>query len=169
MNANTEREDVGRVVFRNICDNYLYKYLIKRREQAFFVKEVQVENSSYCATLHELKNEYELEVNVKSALDAFEVRIWFFFGAVAFLYYSSESIFGCSCDDLRWKKIFKSDQFLDGNPKFRRGKICYSNRLIGHLSIFGKTLTQYANGIESTNLPTNFHLQLEVQQELPKS
>uniref|UniRef100_U9UP10 Uncharacterized protein n=1 Tax=Rhizophagus irregularis (strain DAOM 181602 / DAOM 197198 / MUCL 43194) TaxID=747089 RepID=U9UP10_RHIID len=40
---------------------------------------------------------------------------------------------------------------------------------LGHLSIFGKTLTQYANGIESTNLPTNFHHQLEVQQELPKS
>ncbi|CAG8708075.1 10146_t:CDS:2, partial [Funneliformis caledonium] len=41
--------------------------------------------------------------------------------------------------------------------------------LLGHLNVFGKMLTQYANRIESTNLPTNFHYQPEVQQELRES
>ncbi|CAB4424927.1 unnamed protein product [Rhizophagus irregularis] len=135
MNANTEREVVARVVFRNICDNYLYEYL---REQASFVKEVQVENSSYCATLHILKNEHEFEVNVKSALDAFEVE----------------------------KKSLKVTNFW---MEIQNLEDVIRTVSLGHLSIFGKTLTQYANGIESTNLPTNFHHQLEVQQELPKS
>ena len=103
MNANTEREVVARAVFKSKCDNYLYEYLIQRREQASFVKEIQVENSCYCATLLNLKNDHELGVNAKSALDAFEVEYLFFLGAVTFLYYSSKSIFGCSCDDLRFE------------------------------------------------------------------
>jgi len=84
---------------------------------------------------------------------------------------------------------------LDGNPKLRRGKKCYSNRLVGapqHIRENGKELewsnckriwivfaysntsfceqlTQYANGTESTNLPTSLRHKLEVQQELPGS
>ena len=100
MNANAEREIIAKAVFRSKRDNYLYEYLIQRRKQASFVKEIQVENSSYCASLHKLKKDHELGINVKSALDAFEVKDLFFLGAVAFLYYSSKSIFGCSCDDL---------------------------------------------------------------------
>ena|ERR1043166_4112660 len=103
MNANAEREIVAKAVFRSKCDNYLYEYLIRRSEQSSFVKEIQVENSSYCATLHKLKKDHELGVNVQSALDAFEVKGLFFLSAVAFLYYSSKSIFGCSCDDLRFE------------------------------------------------------------------
>ena len=100
MNANAEREIVAKAVFRSKRDNYLYEYLIQRREQASFVKEIQVKNSSYCASLHKLKKDHEFRVNVKSALDAFEVKDLFFLGAVAFLYYSSKSIFSCSCDNL---------------------------------------------------------------------
>ncbi|CAG8613909.1 8859_t:CDS:1, partial [Funneliformis caledonium] len=44
MNANTEREVIAKAVFRSKCDNYLYEYLIQRREQASFVKEIQVKN-----------------------------------------------------------------------------------------------------------------------------
>ncbi|CAI2178246.1 10189_t:CDS:2 [Funneliformis geosporum] len=102
MNANEEREVVAKAVLRSECDNHFYEYLIQRREQTSFVKEIQIENSCYCTTLLNLKNDHELGVNAKSALDAFE-------------------------------------------------------------------LTQYSNKIESTNLPTNFHHQREVQQELPES
>jgi len=49
MNANAEREIIAKAVFRSKRDNYLYEYLIQRRKQASFVKEIQVENSSYCA------------------------------------------------------------------------------------------------------------------------
>ncbi|RGB35449.1 hypothetical protein C1646_759366 [Rhizophagus diaphanus] len=133
MNANAEREAVARVVFRNICDNYLYEYLIKRREQASFVKEVQVENSSYCATLHKLKNEHELKVNVKSALDAFEVE----------------------------KKSLKVTNFWTEIQNLEEEKNVIRTASLGHLSVFGKTLAQYANEIESTNLPTNFQSDAE--------
>jgi hypothetical protein len=78
MNVNTEREVVAKAVLRSECDNYFYEYLIRRREQASFVKEIQIENSCYCITLLNLKNDHELGVNAKSALDTFEVKYLFF-------------------------------------------------------------------------------------------
>lgn len=73
-NAKEEREIAAKTVLRSKCDNYFYKYLVQRMEQASFVKEIQTENSSYCATLRNLKNDHELGVSAKSALDAFEVN-----------------------------------------------------------------------------------------------
>ena len=85
MNANTEREAVAKAVLRSECDNYFYEYLIRRREQASFVKEIQIENSCYCTTLLNLKNDHELGVNAKSALDAFEVKYLFFLAILIIL------------------------------------------------------------------------------------
>ncbi|CAG8677990.1 2215_t:CDS:1, partial [Paraglomus occultum] len=64
---------IVKAILRNYCDNYLYEYLIQRKEQASFTKENQLEHDGYLAKLHKLKNDCSLGDNAKIALDAFEV------------------------------------------------------------------------------------------------
>ncbi|CAG8480126.1 2246_t:CDS:2 [Ambispora gerdemannii] len=117
MNANTEKS--------------LPEPYSERREQASFVKEIQVENSSYCATLHKLKSDHELGVNVQSALDAFEAE----------------------------KKSSIVTNFWTEIQNLEEEKMLFEPPRWGTSTYSGKR----------TNLPTNFHQQPEVQQELRES
>ncbi|RHZ75001.1 hypothetical protein Glove_218g42 [Diversispora epigaea] len=185
MNAKREREMVIKAILRNECDNYLHEFLILRREQASFVKEIQAEHSSYYVLLLSLKNDRELEVNVKNALDTFEgfyqvkaSAVCLYDGLRFGLYPARASAASAVClyDGLRfglyparasamekkssdvtnfWKEVQKSDEEENA----------IRSASLGHLNIFGKTLTQYANEREGLieNISTNHHRKQEIE------
>ncbi|CAG8481015.1 7601_t:CDS:2 [Paraglomus occultum] len=136
--AKQEREIAVKAVLRSkvtiIFTNTLY-----RRKQASFVRESQAEHNDYYAKLHNnnLENDRELGEIAKKILNAFEME----------------------------KKVFRCYQLLEENPKFGRGEnaVRSASLSLGHLNIFGKTLSRYANAQEVT---TNRRRKLSTQQEL---
>ncbi|CAG8465483.1 23235_t:CDS:2 [Racocetra persica] len=142
MSADTkqEREVSIKAVLRSECDNYLYEYLNLRVEQASFTKEIQAEHSSYYVLLHRLENDRELEFNAKSALDAFETE----------------------------KKSSKVTNFWKEVKRLEEEENAVRSASLGHLNIFGKSLSQYANVRETTILSTNC-CKLGEQRELQES
>ncbi|SRR6266540_2262648 len=93
MDVKEERTQVTKDILRCGCENYLYEYLILRKEQASFTKNIQLEHDGYLANLHNFKNDSELGENAKIALNAFEVKYCFFLGVVTSWGYSSKCIF----------------------------------------------------------------------------
>ncbi|RHZ50097.1 hypothetical protein Glove_505g39 [Diversispora epigaea] len=149
---------VIKAILKNECDNYLHEFLILWKEHASFVKEIQTERSSYYVLLLSLKNDRELEVNVKNAPDTFEgfyqvkaSAVCLYDGLRFGLYPARASAMEKKSSDVTnfWKEVQKSDE----------EKNAIRSASLGHLNIFGKTLTQYANEQEGLieNISTNYH------------
>ncbi|GES85098.1 hypothetical protein GLOIN_2v1837963 [Rhizophagus clarus] len=123
MDAKQERARVVKDILRSSCKNYLYEYLLQRREQASFTKDIQLEHDGYLAKLHNLENDREFEGNVKIALNGFEME----------------------------KKTLDVTTFWDEVKKLKEEETAIRTASLGHLNIFGKTLTQYAYAQEIIN------------------
>ncbi|CAG8664513.1 6834_t:CDS:2, partial [Racocetra fulgida] len=160
MDAKREREVAVKAVLKSECNNYLYEYLILRREQDSFIETSQSEHARYLAELTEQQNFNE---RAQLALNAFE----------------QGHPLVCSCDDPLVSGNVKQDFDKQKYPLvyFCDDPLVSSNEVaeevkqrkeeenavrsasLGHLSIFGKTLTQYANTQEAStkdmNLSTN--------------
>ncbi|CAG8570243.1 908_t:CDS:10, partial [Cetraspora pellucida] len=158
MDVKQEREAIIKTILKNECDSYLYEYLIRREEQTSFTEEIRLEYDGYLAELHKFKNDPELGDKMKITWD------------------STPS--GCSYDDpparqehplaaLVIRIKFSQSQcvtekkspvvfnFWINIQKSREEKIAVRNASLGHLSVFGASvsteLTQYARAQEESN------------------
>ncbi|CAG8700828.1 2324_t:CDS:2, partial [Cetraspora pellucida] len=132
MDAKREREVAVKAVLKSECNNYLYEYLILRREQDSFIETSQSEHARYLAELTEQQNFNE---RAQLALNAFELERK---SPVVSRFWSEVA------EEVKQRKEEEN---------------AVRSASLGHLSIFGKTLTQYANTQEAStkdmNLSTN--------------
>lgn len=74
MDAKKDRAILIQAILTYRPDNYLYKYLTWREEQASFTEDCHLEHEGYLASLQKIKND---ETNAKIAMDKFKVRSFF--------------------------------------------------------------------------------------------
>ncbi|CAG8540285.1 21315_t:CDS:2 [Dentiscutata erythropus] len=108
IDAKREREVAVKAVLESECTNYLYEYLILRKEQASFIENSQTEHAKYFA---ELTRQQNFNERAQLALNAFEKTLtsksirWFTFVMIRWfrqsLFPSSkqEHPLVCSCDN----------------------------------------------------------------------
>ncbi|CAG8750183.1 9287_t:CDS:2, partial [Ambispora leptoticha] len=116
-----------------------------------------------------LENDRELGEIAKKALNAFELGLL-----------PSKGIRGYSYDKLRFglypsrasemeKKSSDVTNFWKEIQNLEEEENAVRSASLGHLNIFGKTLSRYANAQEVINLSTNRHRKRRTQQELQES
>ncbi|CAG8693147.1 4129_t:CDS:2, partial [Funneliformis caledonium] len=134
MDAKQERAQVVKYILRSGCKNYLYEYLLQRKEQASFTKDIQLKYDGYLVKLFNFKNDCKLRKNAKIALDAFEEHLLVALMMIFwFRLYPARASSGCSYG--------KKDSRCE---KLKEEETAIQTASLGHLNICRKTLTHYA-------------------------